>query len=359
MAKSIVSFSFPKSAQWCADFLNGFPVGVYRTTLEGKLIFCNRAFAQLFGFGSAEELRDFPVVKLYRNKKDRGRLVQTIIENGGVTDFPLPFKRRDGKSVWCAVTVRPVFDDDGLVVLLDGLVRDIDGASAPGVDSVRLDRLADELDDLVMLLDAKGNLIDVNRAASRLFGFAKEELIGKPLFELIVPRQRALFPLVLSDVLKAGREEGVLTILNREGLEYHIEFQTLLVKRRGRIDHVKAIARNVTERVNHQKEQLVRERLQGVMEMAGGVAHRLNQPLTIINNTLEELLSEFKPGDRHYKKISKIHAQMNKINDIAKKIGGVKKYEAMDYVAGIRIVDLDKASMKDLPDLSIAPLGEE
>jgi hypothetical protein len=32
------------------------------------------------------------------------------------------------------------------------------------------------------------------------------------------------------------------------------------------------------------------------------------------------------------------------MNDITDKLGRIKKYEAMDYVAGIKIVDIDKAS---------------
>jgi hypothetical protein len=39
-----------------------------------------------------------------------------------------------------------------------------------------------------------------------------------------------------------------------------------------------------------------------------------------------------------------VNEQVKKLNDITKKIGSIKKYEAMDYVAGIRIVDIDKAS---------------
>ncbi len=32
------------------------------------------------------------------------------------------------------------------------------------------------------------------------------------------------------------------------------------------------------------------------------------------------------------------------MNEIAKKISNIKKYKAMDYVAGVKIVDIDKAS---------------
>ncbi len=78
--------------------------------------------------------------------------------------------------------------------------------------------------------------------------------------------------------------------------------------------------------------------------MAGGVAHRLNQPLTIVNNVLNELINDSQPEDPRYQKIMAVHKQIKKMNEITKKIGNIKKYEAMDYVAGIKIVDIDKAS---------------
>jgi hypothetical protein len=40
----------------------------------------------------------------------------------------------------------------------------------------------------------------------------------------------------------------------------------------------------------------------------------------------------------------KIHNQIKKMNDITDKLSRIKKYEAMDYVAGIRIVDIEKSS---------------
>ena len=78
--------------------------------------------------------------------------------------------------------------------------------------------------------------------------------------------------------------------------------------------------------------------------MAGGVAHRLNQPLTIINNQINEIMSEIKQDKRLHDQIVKIQNQIKKLNDITDKLGRIKKYEAMDYVAGIKIVDIEKSS---------------
>jgi C4-dicarboxylate-specific signal transduction histidine kinase len=80
------------------------------------------------------------------------------------------------------------------------------------------------------------------------------------------------------------------------------------------------------------------------LEMAGGVAHRLNQPLTIINNLINEILTELRQDSQIYGKIVNVHNQIKKMNDITDKLSRIKKYEAMDYVAGIKIVDIEKAS---------------
>ena len=212
-----------KSPRWHADFLDSFPVGIYRTTLEGRIIFVNKAFASIFGFDSAGDLISYPEVNLYHVRQDRGVLIKAVLDQGYVEELYIPFKKNDGTPIWCAVTARAVFDDDGIVVFLDGLMRDI------------------------------------------------------------------------------------------------------------------------TEEIDN-KERSTKEKFKGVLEMAGGVAHSLNQPLTIINNLLSEVLSDLHPDDHNQQKIVKVHDQIQKLNAIVKKIGGIKKYRAMDYVAGIKIVDIDKAS---------------
>ena len=49
-------------------------------------------------------------------------------------------------------------------------------------------------------------------------------------------------------------------------------------------------------------------------------------------------------NNRFYPKIVKVHNQIKKMNDITDKLGRIRKYESMDYVAGIKIVDIEKAS---------------
>ena len=344
MAAFVSDFSLEESATWYQDFINRLPLGVFRETQEGRIVFCNDALAEVFGFASFKDLIDYPITHLYHRQEDRISYLETVIRDGRVWEFPILFRRRDGSALWCSITARTRLDQSGHVVHLDGVLRDItremkekEGRPAcPGMDS--------PMSDFAVCLDAKGRLVDINRGGTALLGFSREAVVGKPIMEFIVPRFRELFSTFLSIILKGGQEEGILTIMDRDQNEQHLEFQALVEKQADGSEYIQLTARNVTERIQHQKEQLSREKFLGVLEMAGGVAHKLNQPLMIIRNTLSELLTGLDSSDPRYEKMARIHLQIERIHELAKKIVKIKRYEPMEYVAGIKIVDIDKTS---------------
>jgi len=332
------------SEQRYTDFFNSIPAAIHRTTVEGKIVYCNRAYARLFGFNSVSELTDYPAINLYRNKKDRGLLVNSILQRGRVVDLPISFVKKDGTAIWCAVTARAVIDDDGTVEHIDGVVKDITGEIEEKEAQPSLNGAIDNQNEGLIIFDLQGNLIDVNEAGTEVIGFPRDELIGKSLSEFLLPGQKVLFLLFLSDILRIGHEEVILPVIDSNGDTRYIELNGILAKKNGRAYHIKGIARDMTKRTKQQKDRSTKEKFQGVLEMAGGVAHRMNQPLTIINNLLDEVLFDTKTDDKIHKKIVSINQQIKKLNDITKKIGNIKKYKAMEYVAGIKIVDIDKAS---------------
>jgi PAS domain S-box-containing protein len=332
------------SGRGFAEFFDGIPAAIYRTTLEGKLVYCNKAFARTFGFDTAEELINYPVIELYRNKKDRGIFIHSILQRGSLFDLPITCKMKDGTPILCAVTAKVVLDDDGLVVHLDGFLRDITGRTASEKPIPQLDGIADDMQDIVIIIDLKGELIDINRAGTQLLGFSREKILGQPVSDFFLAEDREFFFIFLSDILKIGRNETILAVIDSNSKQLHLDWRAYLVRDDGRPHHIKCIARDVSEIVTQQKKHNIDKKFQGVLEMAGGVAHSLNQPLTIVNNLLREVMDQQNSDDSLFPKLAKIHDQINKMNDIAKKISNIKKYAVMDYVAGVRIVDIEKAS---------------
>lgn len=332
------------SESFCAEFIQGLPVAVFRTTLDGRLVFGNRALAGMLGLATFSELEHYPVFELYSDSEDRVALFDAVAKTGRVEGHRIFLMRKDGRPVCCDVTAKGVYDAEGRLTGLDGVLREIIREGQGGEEEAGAKTMVNALTDAILLVGEKGEILNINRAGAELLEFRRDELIGRSIFDFVVPLYKELFSILLTIVTQTGREEGVLTVMNRKGVDFHLEFLATLIENKGGLNPIQIIARDVTRRIKKQKKRLNEEKFSGVVEMAGGVAHRLNQPLTIIGNTVQEVLSHLEPDHEDYPKMMRIREQIGRLNDIAKKIGRIRKYEAMDYVAGVKIVDIDKAS---------------
>ncbi len=327
-----------------AEFVRNLPVAVYRTTLEGRIAFCNDPFARIFGFDSVNDVIGFPEIKLYRNKKDRGTLVQSVMQRGIISEMPVAFTKRDHMPIWCAVTTKATIDDDGEVAFLDGLVRDITGEIE---ETQRHDNGIDHINAInvpAFIFDAQGIVLDANKSGAQILGCPASNLKGKSFADYLTNDDQQLFFLFLGDTIRIGGEEIILQIpVDRKERKY-VRLHAAVVKSDGGTRQINCIVNDVTERIKTIREKTNRDKFQGVLEMAGGVAHRINQPLTIVNNIINEAFTGLTAEDHLYDSLVKMRTQIQKLNEITKKVGSIKKYEAIDYVAGVKIVDIDKAS---------------
>jgi signal transduction histidine kinase len=165
-----------------------------------------------------------------------------------------------------------------------------------------------------------------------------------PLADFLIVEDKQIFFMFLGDIIKVGREEVILQLVPIDDRPRYVKLHAALLKNEGRVQKISCIIDDVTDRIHQLQEKYNRQKFQGVLEMAGGVAHRFNQPLTVVTNIINEVISTLDPNDSLYQKIVRAQDQIRRMNEITHKIGNIKKYEAVDYVAGVKIVDIDKAS---------------
>lgn len=327
-----------------AEFVRNLPVALYRVTIEGKIVFCNEPFAQIFGFESIQAAIGFPIIKLYRNKKDRGILIQTVLRRGCINEIPLALTRTDGSPIWAAVTTKAIFDDDGVVVFLDGSVRDVSGEIEDSSgDETIFDKL-EYAERAALVLDMQGGILEANTLAAQILAEPLERLPGMAFADFLMSEDKQFFFMFLGDTAKVGREEVILQLASSEAAPRYARLHATRIKNEGRVHKISCVIDDVTDRIHQLQVKYNRQKFQGVLEMAGGVAHRFNQPLTIVTNIINEVLSTLSPSDASYQRILRVQDQIKRMNEITHKIGNIKKYEAVDYVAGVKIVDIDKAS---------------
>jgi len=88
-----------------------------------------------------------------------------------------------------------------------------------------------------------------------------------------------------------------------------------------------------------------REKLQGVLEMAGAVCHEINQPLQAVSGWAELLLMDMEQVDSNQEALSNIKEGMDRIGELTRKIMTISKYRTKEYMDGKRmIIDIDQSS---------------
>lgn len=73
--------------------------GVFRSTLDGRILDCNESLAQYLGYDSREELIAQPAWNLYHQRADREELIRLVQENRTMLNIRMPFRRKDGTSL--------------------------------------------------------------------------------------------------------------------------------------------------------------------------------------------------------------------------------------------------------------------
>ncbi len=99
--------------------------GVYRSTVEGRILDCNESFARIFGYASREEVLRQAAWDLYVRPQDREAAVAKLLERQSLTNYELCLKRKDGSLVWVLQNENLTEGPDGLLSIIEGTVIDI------------------------------------------------------------------------------------------------------------------------------------------------------------------------------------------------------------------------------------------
>ncbi|UCE41291.1 MAG: GGDEF domain-containing protein [Candidatus Aminicenantes bacterium] len=115
---------FLESEKRFQDLLDHLPVGVYRTTPDGKIIEANQALADMLGYERHEDLKDINVKDFYVRAEDRAEHLKELdLQGTFCTEFEL--RRKDGQTIWGRDYPRAVVGSGGKINYYDGILLDI------------------------------------------------------------------------------------------------------------------------------------------------------------------------------------------------------------------------------------------
>ncbi|HUI98512.1 MAG TPA: PAS domain S-box protein [Xanthobacteraceae bacterium] len=159
-----------------------------------------------------------------------------------------------------------------------------------------LANIVDSSDDAIIGKTLDGIITSWNQAAELMFGYAAEEVVGKPISILSPPDRLDEHVAIIEKIGRGARIEHFQTVRRRkDGVSVPVSLTiSPIIGTDGRIIGASKIARDITER--HQSQARLQEvqselfhvsRLNTVSHMALGLAHEINQPLAAIVNYLK------------------------------------------------------------------------
>jgi len=107
------------------SLFEGIPVGLYRSTPEGKRLEVNRALLQMMKYPNREAFLKGNVIDDYVNSEDRKRWQAKMEREGTVRGFKAQCRRHDGTVFWIRDSARTVMDSEGRILYYEGAVEDI------------------------------------------------------------------------------------------------------------------------------------------------------------------------------------------------------------------------------------------
>ena len=170
------------------------PIGLYRSTPEGRILDANEALVQMLGYPSKEALLETPAQMLFFDISERQRWQAEMDAKGVVKDFVTQLKRYDGTAIWVVDRARTVRDPQGKVLYYDGSLVDITeqvrAQEALRASEARYRALVESSPDGIAI-HQDGRCVFINPAGARLLGANKpEELLGKPALDFVHPDYR-------------------------------------------------------------------------------------------------------------------------------------------------------------------------
>ncbi|MDP2037144.1 MAG: PAS domain S-box protein [Ignavibacteria bacterium] len=102
------------------------PIGIFRTTHDGKILITNPALVKMLGYDSFEELNSLDIEKeLYASNFSRKDFTNSLEKKGSVAGLEFLMKRKDGSLIHVRENARVVKDTSGRVMYYEGTIEDI------------------------------------------------------------------------------------------------------------------------------------------------------------------------------------------------------------------------------------------
>jgi two-component system, NtrC family, sensor kinase len=202
--------------------------------------------------------------------------------------------------------------------------------------------LADILDCMkqqLLVVDRNRHVVMANRAFLEGNGLKESDVLGMDYGRICRMEQEGQFFPVDQVLLTGQMATSVQQVDEDDGFHWYERVATPMISEAGELEFIIEIIRDLTAQRRLEAEQAERSKLEGVIEMAGAVAHEINSPLFAALGTAQ-LLETDSADDEQKEDFRTIVRNLKIISKLTAKMTAMTGYRSRDYVGETRIIAL-------------------
>jgi len=237
-------------AQRMAAIVEGSEDAILGRTLDGIITSWNPAAEKMYGY-SSEEIIGKPIALLVPDdRSDEPEAIRSRIRAGEAFKHLETVRiRKDGTTFSVSITVSPIRGEDGAIIGASVISRDITEQKAALEASRTMAAIVQFSGEGIIGTTLDGIITSWNPAAERIYGYASEEIIGKP-GRIITPENRTNEARAVVEKIRAGQyvEHLETTCVRKDGTVFPVSLSVAPIRDAdGAIVGLSAIAQDVTE----------------------------------------------------------------------------------------------------------------
>lgn len=283
-----------------ADIVHHASDAIIGKSLDGTILSWNKAAEELFGYHKEEVIGKKATFLLQSSKCDEeSYILSQVCLGNAINNFLTQRIHKNGKKITVSMSVSPIFDNQGAVIGLSKIIRDMKDEEELSFVSSHYKAIISGADDAIVSKNLHGDIMSWNKGAEDIFGYTQEEVLGKHI-TILIPRDRH------------AEENFILNrIMQGDKVPY---FETIRQKKDGALINISASI----SPIRNDNGQIV-----GASKIARDISSevRLRERLTIISNVFTHC------GDAVV--ISDKNARIAEVNAAFERITG---FEAKDFI---------------------------
>ncbi len=234
----------------------------------------------------------------------------------------------------------------GVLVVCQDITREVTAAQelrkreqGTRENAKRLSELAaivESSDDVILSKDLNGTITSWNNAATRIFGYSPDEMIGASILKLIPENLHSDERTILENIRAGRRIEHFETIRRaKDGRLIDVSLTVSPIKdEEGRVIGASKILRDVSSRKRIEQSLLQAEKIAATGRMAATIAHEINNPLAAVMNLLY-LLRQKITDEEGRGFLAKAEDELGRVSHIAKQTLGYYREHAAASLASL------------------------